>query len=75
MDKDLARTFPSLRKFAAAEGQEALGRVLRAYAALDPEVGGGGVGCVCVWGGGGAAALHPEVVVKGGGVSRGWGAW
>lgn len=29
--------------------------------------------CVCVWGGGGAAALHPEVVVKGGGGVKGLG--
>lgn len=38
IDKDLGRTFPTLKRFAAAEGQEALRRVLRAYAALDPEV-------------------------------------
>jgi hypothetical protein len=38
IDKDLARTFPSLKKFAAQEGQDALRRVLQAYAALDPEV-------------------------------------
>jgi hypothetical protein len=38
IDKDLGRTFPTLKRFAAADGQEALRRVLRAYAALDPEV-------------------------------------
>lgn len=36
--KDLGRTFPSMRRFATAEGQDTLRRVLRAYAALDPEV-------------------------------------
>ncbi|KIY93737.1 TBC1 domain family member 1 [Monoraphidium neglectum] len=39
IDKDLARTFPTTRRFAGSEGQAALRRVLRAYAALDPEVG------------------------------------
>ncbi|GBF87851.1 hypothetical protein Rsub_00563 [Raphidocelis subcapitata] len=39
IDKDLGRTFPGTRRFAGAEGQAALRRVLRAYAALDPEVG------------------------------------
>jgi hypothetical protein len=38
IDKDLGRTFPSMRRFATAEGQDTLRRVLRAYAALDPEV-------------------------------------
>lgn len=38
IEKDLGRTFPTLKRFAAAEGQEALRRVLRAYAAYDPEV-------------------------------------
>lgn len=38
IDKDLARTFPSMRRFASQEGQEALRRVLLAYAAYDPEV-------------------------------------
>jgi hypothetical protein len=36
IDKDLARTFPTTRRFAGSEGQAALRRVLRAYAALDP---------------------------------------
>ncbi|KAF8055394.1 Tbc1d4 [Scenedesmus sp. PABB004] len=39
IDKDLQRTFPSTRRFAAPEGQAALRRVLVAYAAADPEVG------------------------------------
>jgi hypothetical protein len=39
IDKDLGRTFPTTKRFAAAEGQDALRRVLRAYAAFDPEVG------------------------------------
>ena len=39
IEKDLARTFPATRRFAGAEGQAALRRVLRAYAALDPHVG------------------------------------
>lgn len=38
IEKDLGRTFPATRRFASAEGQETLMRVLRAYAALDPEV-------------------------------------
>jgi hypothetical protein len=38
IEKDIARTFPNTRRFAAAEGQEALRRVLHAYAAYDPEV-------------------------------------
>jgi hypothetical protein len=38
IDKDLGRTFPSMRRFATAEGQDTLRRVLRAYAAFDPEV-------------------------------------
>lgn len=38
IEKDLDRTFPRTRRFAAAEGQEALRRVLMAYAAFDPEV-------------------------------------
>lgn len=42
IQKDLARTFPLTKRFAGAEGQAALRRVLRAYAALDP-VGGPGV--------------------------------
>ncbi|KAF6265131.1 rab-GTPase-TBC domain-containing protein [Scenedesmus sp. NREL 46B-D3] len=39
IDKDVARSFPNTRRFAAPEGQEALRRVLHAYAAYDPEVG------------------------------------
>jgi hypothetical protein len=38
IEKDIARTFPNTRRFAADEGQEALRRVLHAYAAYDPEV-------------------------------------
>jgi hypothetical protein len=38
IEKDIARTFPNTRRFAAQEGQEALRRVLHAYAAYDPEV-------------------------------------
>jgi hypothetical protein len=37
--KDLARTFPNQRRFASPEGQRSLGRVLRAYAAFDAEIG------------------------------------
>lgn len=39
ISRDLARTFPDMRRFTSVEGQESLGRVLRAYAAYDPEVG------------------------------------
>ena len=39
IDKDVGRTFPGHRRFAGAEGQRALGRVLRAYASSDPELG------------------------------------
>lgn len=43
IDKDLARTFPSMRRFASRDGLESLRRVLLAYAAYDPEVGLGSV--------------------------------
>jgi len=36
IEKDVARTFPATKRFAGEEGQRALWRVLRAYAALDP---------------------------------------
>lgn len=49
IDKDLGRTFPTLKRFAAAEGQDALRRVLRAYAALDPEVRGHASALVHNW--------------------------
>lgn len=39
IDKDIHRTFPSLRRFAGPAGQDSLRRVLQAYAAYDPEVG------------------------------------
>lgn len=39
IDKDLARTFPDIRRFTTLEGQAAMGRVLKAYAAYDPEIG------------------------------------
>eukprot|EP00775_Hariotina_reticulata_P008509 gene8509-8691_t len=39
IEKDISRTFPNMKRFATAEGQEALRRVLLAYAAYDPEVG------------------------------------
>lgn len=39
IDKDLARTFPDIRRFTTQEGQDAMGRVLRAYAAYDPDIG------------------------------------
>ncbi|WIA17783.1 hypothetical protein OEZ85_009296 [Tetradesmus obliquus] len=39
IEKDIARTFPATRRFTTAEGQQALRRVLHAYAAYDPEVG------------------------------------
>lgn len=42
IEKDLGRTFPNHRRFAASSsaqgGQRALGRVLRAYASFDPEI-------------------------------------
>lgn len=38
ISKDIGRTFPSHRRFAGPAGQEALRRVLHAYAAHDPEV-------------------------------------
>lgn len=38
IEKDIARTFPATRRFTTAEGQQALRRVLHAYAAYDPEV-------------------------------------
>jgi len=41
IEKDLSRTFPTTKRFYSAEGQAALRRVLRAYAAFDPEVGPG----------------------------------
>jgi hypothetical protein len=44
IEKDLSRTFPATRRFAGPEGQGALGRVLRAYAALDPVRRGGAAG-------------------------------
>jgi hypothetical protein len=39
IDKDLDRTFPSTVQFDDEEGQQQLRRVLRAYAAYDPDVG------------------------------------
>jgi hypothetical protein len=39
IEKDLARTFPRHRRFASLSGQRSLGRVLRAYAAFDVDVG------------------------------------
>lgn len=38
IDKDLKRTFPNTKRFKAEEGQASLRKVLRAYAAYDPEV-------------------------------------
>ncbi|MEW5300973.1 MAG: hypothetical protein WDW38_005115 [Sanguina aurantia] len=38
IDKDLKRTFPNTRRFKTEEGQSSLRKVLRAYAAYDPEV-------------------------------------
>lgn len=38
IDKDLKRTFPNTKRFKTEEGQSSLRKVLRAYAAYDPEV-------------------------------------
>lgn len=39
IDKDMGRTFPDIKRYASTEGQESMARILRAYAAYDPEVG------------------------------------
>lgn len=39
IDKDLDRTFPGTEQFNNVAGQQQLRRVLRAYAAYDPDVG------------------------------------
>lgn len=62
IEKDLARTFPSLRRFASPEGQQALNRVLRAYAAYDPEVGRVFLGVVVVVGWVWLAMTHTDVL-------------
>lgn len=51
IEKDLARTFPSMRRFAGQEGQQALRRVLLAYAAYDPEVqmSAAAASCLALW--------------------------
>lgn len=39
IEKDVARTFPSTKRFNSEQGQSSLRNVLRAYAAYDPEIG------------------------------------
>lgn len=39
ISKDVARTYPCIERFACRDGQQAILRVLRAYAAYDPDIG------------------------------------
>lgn len=39
ISRDVGRTFPNIQRFADGEGKDTLLRVLKAYAAYDPEIG------------------------------------